>query len=638
MLPIQRLLLSLLLAWMMGVATFAQEPSDSPAPSANAKDPTADETADHAQRRKLQADLVKRQAEYDQAVKELSQLQGEVATLRKTHATVSQGKDQEAIKQSAAELASLEARETLTQERVELAIGERNAVQALIVQVEKKIEQDNAAQRAKEEKLAPPEKKTTKEEAAAADKSLSSVIPGVPAAATENKAADPISPRVAEAEAEAQKKQAEATQAREEVQAVEERKATLLANLELERKRLANSYQRHDNQSQTMIKLEEQLFQQLDQGKQFSELTDLSRRRDEARQQLTAISQEIKDQSERVETLQSQLLGLQQEQLIAAREVKERESAAESARRNQWLVTISEYAIVSLPRVAVILIVLFVIYYSSKLLGRRLIGLLSRNQRGTEEEVRNRTQTLASVFDNAVTTALYVIGGLMILDTLRVPVSTLLGGVAVVGLAVAFGAQNLIRDYFYGFMILLEDQYKIKDSVTINNMTGQVERITLRITVLRDFEGKVYFIPNGQVTSVINSTHEWSRAVLDIPISYNEKIERVMGVLLELAEKLAHDPAFKDGILREPELFGVEKFGDSAVVIRLCVVTRPSQKDTVRRELLRRIKARFDELDIAIPFPQQTIHIDRPKAQGESAHPDSASNGASTPSAAIEQA
>lgn len=618
----------------------AAEAPSSPAASASKKAQAVITAADEAQLTSLYDDLVKRQAEYDAAIKELSQLQGDLAAHRKDHAALAKGNDAAAIAASATELEIHEEHVRLAQERVDLAITERKAVRALIAQLEKKIEEDRAEQRAVVAPATPSAVPAETPKSAASKLDPSTGLPSLSGAdsATEAAPSEPLSARVAEATAKADEKSAEVTEARAEAEAVDKRKATLEANIALERKRLANSYQRHDNLSQTMIKLDQQLFRELTDGKKFADLADLSGRRDQTREQLTTLSQEIKDQSTRVEALQSQLLGLQQEQLLAAREVEEREAEAEVAQRHRWLVTVSDYAIVTLPRVALILVVLFVIYYGSRMLGRRLIAFLSRTERGTPEEKQYRTQTLTSVFENAVTTGLYVAGGLMILDTMKIPVGTLLGGVAVVGLAVAFGAQNLIRDFFYGFMILLEDQYKISDTVTINNMTGTVERITLRITVLRDFEGKVYFIPNGQVNSVINLTNEWSRVVLDIPVSYSEKIERVMGLLLELATALASEPAFKDGVLREPELFGVEKLGDSAVIVRLCLVTRPSQKDTVRRELLRRIKGRFDELGIEIPFPQQTIHFDRIHAQGETIPPENTFNGAGHADAAVEQA
>lgn len=603
-----------------------------------------DIAADQKQLGKLRVDLETREAEYNAAVKEFNELksaleakQAEIEALKKKNNAEELAAGQEALE-------ALTSRFELAKERVDLSIAERKAVQALITQLEKKISQDQLALD-KMSGLAPapepaPPAATAEEKPAPA----ASLVPGLPAPAGATngeapKKSEPLSPRVAEAESLATQTAAEAVEARQTAQALDERKKTLLENIELERKRLTNSHKRHDNLSQTLLKLEEELFRELSAGKEYAALGDLPKQREAAQEQLQEVSQQINDHSERIQELQAQLLGLQQEQLAAAQEVEEKEAAAETARRNQWLVTLSDYAIVALPRVATIVLVLFVTYYLLRLIGRRLITLWSNTERGTEEERRNRAQTLVSVFENTATTAIYITGGLMVLETLKVPVGTLLGGVAVVGLAVAFGAQNLIRDYFSGFMILLEDQYKIHDVITINNMTGQVERITLRITVLRDFEGKVYFIPNGQITSVINLTHEWSRVVLDIPVAYKEKVEKVMGVLLEMGQKLASEPAFSGVVLREPELFGVERLSESAVLLRLCLVVRPSQKDTVRREMLRRIKGRFDELEIEIPLPQRMVHY-RPlgNADGEPLHIEHGSNGASQIRPAIEEA
>lgn len=644
MLTIRRLmhLGALLLAAVASLAS-AQTPQ-----SQNELPPAADvtdkplenrELSDAQQLAKLRADLAEREKEYTAAVRELAQLNSQVKAKQQDHESLGDSVPQKDREESASELAALESQRELAEERVDLAISERKAVQALIAQLEKKIEQE---QQATAKKLAPQETPTEEPtERNATVEAAKTAVTGIPATTdkqAESSTDEPLSARVAEAKAEATKKSEEALAARQAAQTTSERKRTLEANIELERQRLANSYKRHDNLSQTLIKLEEDLFRQIEAGKTAGELAQLTSRRDETRGQLEAISQDIKDQSARVEQLQSQLLGIEQEQLLAAQELKARESEAQAARYNQLVVTITDYAIVALPRIAIILLVLFGIYYVARLLGRRLIEFLSRTERGTADEVQYRTQTLTSVFENAVTTALWVIGSLMVLDTLRVPVSTLLGGVAVAGLAVAFGAQNLIRDYFTGFMILLEDQYKINDVVTINNMTGQVERITLRITVLRDFEGKVYFIPNGLVASVINLTHDWSRVVLDIPVGYPERVERVLAVLFELAQQLASEPAFKSDILREPEVLGVEKLSDSAVVVRLCLVTRPSRKDTIRREMLRRIKGRFDEQKIEFPYPQQTVHLDYVALQGDSAPPHDGRNGNGASNAPIEQA
>jgi small conductance mechanosensitive channel len=188
-----------------------------------------------------------------------------------------------------------------------------------------------------------------------------------------------------------------------------------------------------------------------------------------------------------------------------------------------------------------------------------------------------------------------------------------MGGAAVIGLAVAFGAQNLIRDYFTGFMMLMEDQYSVNDVVRIGSISGLVELITLRMTVLRDLEGVRHFIPHGAVTSVSNLTHGWSRALLDVPVAYKENVDRVIDVLMELGREMRHHPVLGKHILEEPEMLGVDSFADSAVVIRFLLKTRPLQQWPIKREMLRRIKNRFDELGIEIPFPHRTIYHHYPE-------------------------
>jgi small-conductance mechanosensitive channel len=207
-------------------------------------------------------------------------------------------------------------------------------------------------------------------------------------------------------------------------------------------------------------------------------------------------------------------------------------------------------------------------------------------------------------------------GSLMILDEVGIPIVPLMGGAAVLGLAVAFGAQNLIKDYFSGFMVLLEDQYGINDVVQIGDVSGQVEHISLRITVLRDLEGVVHFIPHGTITTISNLTHGWSRALFDVGVAYKEDTDRVIGVLRELAGELRGDPQFGRLILDDPEMLGVDDLADSAVVIKFFVKTVPLGQWAVKRELLRRIKKRFDELGIEIPYPHHTVYhrYDNPPA------------------------
>ncbi len=164
-------------------------------------------------------------------------------------------------------------------------------------------------------------------------------------------------------------------------------------------------------------------------------------------------------------------------------------------------------------------------------------------------------------------------------------------------------------------MVLLEQQYLVNDVIEIGAIKGQVERVSLRITVLRDLEGRVHFIPHNQINTVTNLTHGWSRAVFEIGVAYHESVDHVIQVLTDLAVELRHDDAYKLLILSEPVMLGVDSLGDSAVVIKFYLQTRPLQQWTVRREMLRRIKNEFDRRGIEIPFPHVTVY--RGSAQAE---------------------
>jgi small conductance mechanosensitive channel len=193
--------------------------------------------------------------------------------------------------------------------------------------------------------------------------------------------------------------------------------------------------------------------------------------------------------------------------------------------------------------------------------------------------------------------------------------------VAAVGLAVAFGAQNLIKDYFSGFVMLLENQYMLNDTVRIGDMTGQVERITLRMTVLRDASGVVHFIPNGTINSVSNETHGWSRALIEVGVAYKENIDHVIAVLTDLARQLRLDKTFGPLILEEATVPSVDALGDSAVVLKFAIKTKPNQHIPVKREFLRRVKNRFDELGIELPYPHRTLYHRTESAAGQFPNP-----------------
>jgi len=274
----------------------------------------------------------------------------------------------------------------------------------------------------------------------------------------------------------------------------------------------------------------------------------------------------------------------------------------------RWLITAG-------PKILAILFGMWVPTWILLFLSSRAVAEIARgSRRGTQEERENRAKPLVGVFQNAM--RVVIISGciiIMVLPLFGIPIEPILGGAAVVGLAVAFGSQRLIRVSFHGFVILLENQYGVNDVVRVAGIAGLVEGISLRMTVLRDIEGTVHFIPNGEITTVSNLTHGWSRAVFDIGVAYKEDVDRVIEVLTALAKDLRADPKFGPLILEDPTMLGLDAMADSAVIIRFFFKTRPLKQWEVKRELLRRIKKEFDRLGIEIPFPHRTIyhHSDR---------------------------
>jgi len=262
------------------------------------------------------------------------------------------------------------------------------------------------------------------------------------------------------------------------------------------------------------------------------------------------------------------------------------------------------------PRIGAVLAVLIGLWLLAHLLARRFARTyVSRGRRGTREERTERADTLHRAWRSLLNSVFLILGTLVLLDQLGVDVTVLLGGAAIFGVALAFGAQNLFQDYYYGFMILLENQYRIGNVVRIGGISGVVEDITLRMTMLRDLEGVAHFIPHSQVNTVSNLTHYWSRALLDVGVAYKENVDRVMDVLRELAAELRRDPEYGPVILEDAEILGVDQLGDSAVVIRMYIKTVPTKQWQVKREMQRRIKNRFDELGIEIPFPHRSVYL-----------------------------
>ena len=220
-----------------------------------------------------------------------------------------------------------------------------------------------------------------------------------------------------------------------------------------------------------------------------------------------------------------------------------------------------------------------------------------------------RARTMASVLKSLTTWAIGVIVVLTVLDALGIPTGPLLASAGIVGVAVGFGAQALVRDVISGVFMLAEDQYGVGDVVDLGDASGVVEAVGLRVTRVRDIDGTVWYIRNGQVLRVGNRSQGWARAVLDVGIAYGEDVARAENLLLDVARRLKDDAEFGPLVLEEPEMWGVESVSADGVVLRLVVKTQPLQQWAVARELRRRIKERFDIEGVRVAHPQSAVWV-----------------------------
>lgn len=235
-----------------------------------------------------------------------------------------------------------------------------------------------------------------------------------------------------------------------------------------------------------------------------------------------------------------------------------------------------------------------------------------------DRESIQRAQTLGRVVRYLISVVVTLVAVMLILSEVGISLAPILGAAGVVGLAVGFGAQSLVKDYFAGFFLLLENQIRQGDVVTLAGHTGLVEEVTLRYVQLRDYGGTVYFVPNGQITTVTNMTRGYGNAVVDVGVAYREDVDEVMALMQRVAAELRLDPSFGPRILQDLEMAGVDQLADSAVVIRARLRCVALEQWDVRREYLRRVKKAFDAAGIEIPFPHLTVYAGEPK-QGRAA-------------------
>lgn len=264
--------------------------------------------------------------------------------------------------------------------------------------------------------------------------------------------------------------------------------------------------------------------------------------------------------------------------------------------------------------IALILVLAIVV----RALAHRLIRTFRETvQRRTDDPGRaQRVETLGRTFRYVTTVAISIVAGSLVLDVLGLSVAPILAAAGVAGIAVGFAAQSLIKDYFNGFFLLLEDQIRQGEIVNVAGVAGVVESMTLRYVRLRNYDGHVHFVPNGEIKVVINLTREFAQAVADIGIAYRENVEEAIAVMKEVGAALRADETFAPTILADLEIAGVDSLADSAVVVRCRFKVKGSEQWSVRREFLKRIKAAFDERGIEIPYPHLTIYPGQAKDGG----------------------
>lgn len=280
--------------------------------------------------------------------------------------------------------------------------------------------------------------------------------------------------------------------------------------------------------------------------------------------------------------------------------------------------TITAFALGTILRVILILAVVLAVFSVAHRIAPRLSAVLVRAREDDaaalpEAELMKRRETIAGVFERTLEVVVLVLGVFMILSEVGIDITPVLAGVGVVGLAVGFGAQSLVRDIISGIFILIEDQYRRGDVVKIAGIAAYVEDLNLRRTVMRDLDGIVYSVPNGEVTVSANYTRGYSRVNLDVSVGYGEDYDRVREVIDRVGAELAQEPEWKERITAAPAVLRLDDFGDSGITIKVLATTTPMQQWAVAGELRRRLKRAFEAEGIEIPYPHRVL-ITRPEA------------------------
>lgn len=276
-----------------------------------------------------------------------------------------------------------------------------------------------------------------------------------------------------------------------------------------------------------------------------------------------------------------------------------------------FLTAIKNWALTTGIKIILVVVFTLILIKVIKVISKRLSSVFLKKR--ADEESEKRAKTLTSVIQSFLIILVLVVAAITIIGQLGIEIAPLLATAGIAGVAIGFAGQSLIKDIINGFFLLLWDQIRVGDVVQISDKSGLVEMINLKMTVLRDLAGSVHYIPNGSIDIVTNMTKEYSRYVFEIGVAYREDADEVMDIIREVDSELRKDPDFKEDILEPIEIFGLDKFADSAIIIKARTTTKPLKQWRIGREFNRRLKKKFDEEHIEIPFPHTTLYMGQDK-------------------------
>lgn len=271
-----------------------------------------------------------------------------------------------------------------------------------------------------------------------------------------------------------------------------------------------------------------------------------------------------------------------------------------------------EILIDSVPILVVLFIVTIVLFKINKILFKNIHKLSMRSAHNLDKiqtkEYEKRVDTLTSIGKTILDIIVIIVMVMIFLKKIGIEIAPLLTGAGIIGIAIGFGSQELVKDMISGLFLLMENHIRAGDVVEINGKSGLVEKIGLRTIILRDFAGVVHIFQNGKIDTLSNMTKDWSAMMFEIGVAYKEDVDHVMRVMKEVGDELRQDEEYKHKIIEDLEIFGVDKFESSAVIIKARLKTQPIEQWGVGREYRRRLKNKFDSVNIQIPFPQTTLH------------------------------